>query len=38
LTEIRENHGGLRAFVINTLKADVDRLQERFLQQVHPGR
>ncbi len=34
LTEIRENHGDLRTFVINTLQADVTRLQERFLEPV----
>lgn len=34
LTEIRENHGDLRTFVINTLQADVARLRERFLEPV----
>lgn len=32
LTEIRENHGDLHAFVMNTLKADAAILQERFLE------
>jgi protein-tyrosine phosphatase len=35
LTEIRENHGDLHTFVINTLKADEARLQERFLEPVN---
>ena len=34
LMEIRKNHGDLHAFVINALKADVTRLQERFLEPV----
>ncbi len=34
LAEIRENHGDLYDFVVNTLKADVARLRERFLEPV----
>jgi protein-tyrosine phosphatase len=34
LAEISENYGGLHNFVIDTLKADVTRLKERFLKPV----
>jgi protein-tyrosine phosphatase len=34
LEEMRENHGDLHAFVLNTLNADVARLKERFLEPV----